>query len=119
MSKTESKQLAELVGQAIAHQRARCKLSQEQVAEKLGIGSEAVSRIERGIVMPNIERLVELARVFDCETADLLTQGSSHPKDQARRLNELLSRLEASDRDFLMEVVERLVSRLDRAKRAP
>lgn len=114
MSKTKSKQLAELVGQAIARQRVRCKLSQEQVAEKLGIGSEAVSRIERGIVMPNIERLVELAAVFGCETADLLTEGSSRPEDQARRLYGLLSRLGTHDRDFVLDMVERLVTRLDR-----
>ena len=114
MSKTESKQLAELVGQAIARQRARCKLSQEQVAEKLGIGSEAVSRIERGIVMPNIERLVELAGIFGCETADLLTAGSSRPEDQARRLYDLLSTLDTDDRALVMGVVERLVDRLGR-----
>lgn len=114
MSKTESKQLAELVGQAIARQRSRCKLSQEQVAEKLGIGSEAVSRIERGIVMPNIERLVELAEIFGCETADLLTVGSSRPEDQARRLYDLLSTLDTDDRALVMGVVERLVDRLGR-----
>ena len=114
MSKTESKQLAELVGQAIARQRSRCKLSQEQVAEKLGIGSEAVSRIERGIVMPNIERLVELAGIFGCETADLLTAGSSRPEDQARRLYDLLSTLDTDDRALVMGVVERLVDRLGR-----
>ncbi|WP_236202557.1 helix-turn-helix domain-containing protein [Pseudomonas lactis] len=114
MSKIESKQLAELVGQAIARQRSRCKLSQEQVAEKLGIGSEAVSRIERGIVMPNIERLVELAGIFGCETADLLTAGSSRPEDQARRLNDLLSTLDTDDRALVMGVVERLVDRLGR-----
>ncbi|UVL08339.1 helix-turn-helix domain-containing protein [Pseudomonas rhodesiae] len=114
MSKTKSKLLAELVGQAIARQRARCKLSQEQVAEKLGIGSEAVSRIERGIVMPNIERLVELSEIFGCETAELLTEGSSRPEDQTRRLYNLLFRLEPHDRDFVMDMVERLVTRLDR-----
>ena len=114
MSKIESKQLAELVGQAIARQRSRCKLSQEQVAEKLGIGSEAVSRIERGIVMPNIERLVELAGIFGCETADLLTAGSSRPEDQARRLDDLLSTLDTDDRALVMGVVERLVDRLGR-----
>ncbi|HJH19642.1 MAG TPA: helix-turn-helix domain-containing protein [Pseudomonas lactis] len=114
MSKTESKQLAELVGQAIARQRSRCKLSQEQVAEKLGIGSEAVSRIERGIVMPNIKRLVELAGIFGCETADLLTTGSSRPEDQARRLYDLLSTLDTDDRALVMGVVERLVDRLGR-----
>ncbi|MNF71472.1 helix-turn-helix protein [compost metagenome] len=88
--------------------------SQEQVAEKLGIGSEAVSRIERGIVMPNIERLVELAGIFGCETADLLTAGSSRPEDQARRLNDLLSTLDTDDRALVMGVVERLVDRLGR-----
>ena len=114
MSKTESKQLAELVGRAIARQRVRCKLSQEQVAERLGIGSEAVSRIERGIVMPNVERLVELSEIFGCETADLLTEGSSRPEDQARRLYNLLSTLDTSDRTLVMGMVEGLVERLGR-----
>ena len=115
MSKTESKQLTELVGQAIARQRVRSKLSQEQVAERLGIGSEAVSRIERGIVMPNVERLVELSEIFGCETADLLTEGSSRPEDQVRRLYDLLSTLSASDRTLVMGMVEGLVKRLVRS----
>lgn len=115
MSKSDSSQLAELVGQAIARQRARCELSQEQVAEKLGIGSEAVSRIERGVVMPNVERLVELASIFGCETADLLTERSSRPEDQARRLQNLLSTLKADDRTLVLEMVERLVERLSRS----
>lgn len=114
MSRTKSKQLAELVGQAIARQRIRCKLSQEQVAEKLGIGSEAVSRIERGVVMPNIERLIELATVFGCETADLLTEGSTRQEDQARRLQGLLSVLDSDDRALVLEFVESLVARLSR-----
>ncbi len=114
MSKTDSKLLAEVVGQAIARQRVRCKLSQEQVAERLGIGSEAVSRIERGVVTPNVERLVELAAIFGCETADLLTKGSSRPEDQARRLQGLLSTLNSDDRALVLEFVERLVERLSR-----
>lgn len=114
MSKIDSQQLAERVGRAIARQRIRCKLSQEQVAEQLGIGGEAVSRIERGIVMPNVERLVELAAIFGCEAADLLTEGSSRPEDQARRLRDLLSTLGVEDRALVIGVVERLVERLGR-----
>jgi len=114
MSKNDSQQLAELVGKAIARQRIRRKLSQEQVAEALGIGGEAVSRIERGIVMPNVERLVELASIFGCEAADLLTEGSSRPEDQARRLHDLLSTLGMEDRALVIDVVERLVERLGR-----
>ncbi|WP_298184258.1 helix-turn-helix transcriptional regulator [uncultured Pseudomonas sp.] len=114
MPKIDSKQLATLVGQAIARQRVRCDLSQEQVAEKLEIGSEAVSRIERGIVMPNVERLVELAAIFNCDAAELLTEGSTRPEDQTRRLQGLLSTLNVGDRALVLEVVERLVERLSR-----
>lgn len=114
MPKAEVSKLADVVGRAIARQRMRCKLNQEQVAERLGIGSEAVSRIERGVVMPNIERLVELASIFGCETADLLTEGSSRPEDQARRLQGLLSTLNSDDRALVLEFVERLVERLNR-----
>ncbi|ARN34975.1 helix-turn-helix transcriptional regulator [Pseudomonas aeruginosa] len=102
MSKTDSKQLAELVGRAIARQRAGGGLCQEQVAESL----ELVARwFERGIVMPNVERLVELAATFGCETADLLTEGSSRPEDRARWLQSLLSTLKAADRALVFVVV--------------
>ena len=62
--------------------------------------------------MPNVERLVELASIFGCETADLLTEGSSRPEDQARRLQGLLSTLNLDDRALVLEFVERLVERL-------
>jgi transcriptional regulator with XRE-family HTH domain len=114
MTTTDSKQLRKLVGQAIARQRIRCELKQEQIAEALGIGIEAVSRIERGIVMPNVERLVELADVFGCETADLLTEGSSRPEDQARRVYGMLARIEEQDRELVLEILEQLVARLSR-----
>lgn len=112
MPKNDSKPLAEQIGRAIARQRVSRDLSQENVAEKLNIGAEAVSRIERGLVMPNVERLVELAAIFECETADLLTEGSSLPADQARRLQSLLTSLSAEDRLLVLEIVERLVERL-------
>ncbi|HBO9053365.1 TPA: helix-turn-helix transcriptional regulator [Pseudomonas aeruginosa] len=114
MLEIDEKTLAGLVGRAIARQRVRCELTQEQVAERLGIGNEAVSRIERGIVIPNIERLVALAEIFGCETADLLTEASARPEDQARHLRSLLATLDSDDRQLVMSVVESLVERLAR-----
>ena len=115
MPKTDTKNLAGLVGQAIARQRGRSGLTQEEVAERLGVGNEAVSRIERGIVMPNIERLVELASIFGCEAADLLTEASMRPEDQARRIYDLLSTLGSADRELIIGLVEGLAERLARA----
>ncbi len=112
MTGTDQNNLAGVVGQAIAKQRIRKGLTQEQVAERLHIGNEAVSRIERGIVIPNIARLLEFAAIFECGVAELLTEVSPHPDDQTRRLHDLLSTLSPHDRQLIMDVVERLANHL-------
>ncbi|MCL2161421.1 MAG: helix-turn-helix domain-containing protein [Betaproteobacteria bacterium] len=103
---------AELIGRAIARQRLRSGLTQEEVAERLEIGSEAVSRIERGIVIPNIARLFEFASIFECEAAELLTETSSRPVDQATHISRLLVSMNQTDRQLVVEIVERLSERL-------
>ncbi|MFL9867285.1 helix-turn-helix transcriptional regulator [Paraburkholderia fungorum] len=114
MSKSDTEDLAVVVGRAIAKQRVISGLTQDKVAEQLGIGLEAVSRMERGVVIPTVVRLFELADIFQCEAADLLTEASSRSSDQASHLNQLLSRLSMADRTMLLEVFERLSVRLTR-----
>jgi len=84
------------------------------VAAKLGIGNEAVSRIERGVAMPSLQRLYDLAKLFGCEAVDLLTEGSPHVDDQVRHLRQLLEPLNVEDRDLVLRLVEQLSSRLSR-----
>ena len=116
MRKTDHVELAELIGRAIARQRLRSGLTQEEVAERLEIGNEAVSRIERGIVIPNIVRLFEFASIFGCEACDLLTEASSRPTDQAVHISRLLVSMNQTDRQLAVEILERLSERLrDRA----
>lgn len=115
MIETDQKYLAGVVGRAIAKQRIRGGLTQEDVAELLGIGNEAVSRIERGVVIPNIARLLEFAGIFGCEAAELLTEASSRPDDQANRISRLLMQLGHDDRQLVVDLVERLVERLRKA----
>lgn len=112
MGKTDMDQLGGVVGRAIARQRIAADLTQEQVAERLGIGNEAVSRMERGVVMPTIGRLAELADIFQCETADLLTEASNRASDQAHHLARLLSKVSANDRALLVDMIEKLALRL-------
>lgn len=108
------KTLAEAVGRAIAKQRVRCGMTQEDVAERLAIGNEAVSRIERGLVIPNIARLFDFASIFQCKAADLLSEVSHLPDDQANRISQWLGVLNAADRQLVLEMVERLSERLSR-----
>lgn len=114
MPETDMDRLAGRVGRAIARNRVAAALTQEQVAEQLGIGNEAVSRIERGLVMPNVARLMELADAFDCDIADLLTEVSSRPSDQARHVARLLLGVGGKDREMIVDIVERLTARLAR-----
>ena len=114
MPKSGTEDLAVAVGRAIAKQRVTSGLTQEQVAERLGIGLEAVSRMERGVVIPTVIRLFELADIFACDAADLLTEASSRSSDQASHLDRLMSRLSTADRTMLLEVFERLSTRLTR-----
>lgn len=104
--------LAVLTGQAIARHRKRRGLTQDDVAELLGIGNEAVSRIERGLRKPNIERLIEFATIFECDLSELLTEASPRAVEQAGRIHDLLEPLAAEDRQLLLEMVERLAARL-------
>ena len=53
-------QLIYTIGQSIAKYRQAAGLTQAQLAEILGIGNDAVSRMERGTTTPTITRLLEL-----------------------------------------------------------
>lgn len=112
MAQVDQEQLAVVIGRAIAKHRVASGFTQEQVAEALGIGNEAVSRMERGLVMPTVARLVELADLFECNAADLLTEVSSRTSDQAKYVAQLLAKLGGNDRAMVVEIVERLAGRL-------
>ncbi|CUI86738.1 MULTISPECIES: helix-turn-helix domain-containing protein [Achromobacter] len=116
MPGTEERRLAEGVGRAIAKRRGACGLTQEQVAERLGIGVEAVSRMERGVALPTVVRLGELAEIFGCNIADLVTETSSRASDQAHHLAQLLARMGSADRAMVVDIVETLASRLGKGK---
>lgn len=109
---SEETELAIRVGKAIAQRRTEANLTQEQVAEKLGIGTEAVSRMERGTVMPTVARLVRLAEILSCGADDLLMDGSNRASDQAKLIAQLLEDLTQNDRDLLLELLRKMSSRL-------
>ncbi len=99
---------AEKIGQCIAKRRLAANLTQDQVAEKLGIGYEAVSRMERGKSIPTVIRLFELAEIFGCEVQELLTESSSRPDDQTAQIRRMLVELSSKDRDVIMETMHNL-----------
>ncbi len=103
------------IGKAIAKYRQESGLTQEQVAEILQIGNEAVSRMERGLIMPNVMRLLELAEIFQCTAADLLAEGSPRLFDKTHKIHLLISDLAEADRQLMLHFLEQFGSRLKRS----
>lgn len=109
MTTTAKQLISRNIGNAIAKHRKAAGITQAELAEKLDLSNDAVSRLERGNIGLSVLRLFELAEIFGCETVDLLVDGSSRPRDQARQLEQLLSRLSDEKRIGLLRLVEQMV----------
>ncbi|WP_433868138.1 helix-turn-helix domain-containing protein [Ralstonia wenshanensis] len=103
MDKEAERVLAESVGRAIARRRLAAGYTQEEVAEKLGLGRGAVARVEQGIAIPTVVRLFELAELFRCRVDDLLIEGSTRLDDQAAFIVQLLTPLGEEERQLLVD----------------
>lgn len=103
-------ELGRMIGRAIAKYRQGAGLTQAQVAEVLNISNDAVSRMERGAIMPSAARLIQLAGIFGCDAADLLTEGSPHVADQSRQVAMLLVGLDEAERVHLLRIIEDMVA---------
>lgn len=64
MDESRQRRIAAALGARIAELRTSQGLTQEQVAEQLDMGNQAISRIERGAVLQPLTRLYELARCW-------------------------------------------------------
>ena len=60
------------LGEAIKENRLRCQMTQEFVAERLGVSRQAVSKWENGTSDPSTSNLLALAKLFGMDATELL-----------------------------------------------
>lgn len=102
------KRLGKRLGQRIAQQRKAIDWTQDQLAERLGVDAETVSRFERGATVPSLVTLDKLARVLNTSTADLLSGASAAPSDQAMRISAWLASMPTEDSEFVVSQIKSL-----------
>lgn len=61
------------IGKFISRRRKKCNLTQEQLAEKLGISDRAISKWERGINLPDASIMIKLCEILDITVNELLS----------------------------------------------
>ena len=65
------------INEKIRQLREQHKLSQENMADKLGMSVTGYAKIERGEVRSNLPRLEQISEVFDMDICELLSYGES------------------------------------------
>jgi transcriptional regulator with XRE-family HTH domain len=111
----DKQKTAKHFGRALAAARAKARLTQEQVAEYLGVFVETVSRFERGANWPTIPRLLELAELYKIPISTLIGRASERSIDVNVDIAEQLERLSSDDRAWVGNLVRDLCNRLPSA----
>ncbi|MBE6984229.1 MAG: helix-turn-helix transcriptional regulator [Ruminococcaceae bacterium] len=97
------------LGKKIKQLRFKSALTQEQLAQKLGIGPQSISKWENAVAMPDISTLPLLAEIFGVTIDDLFDLTAS------QRLNRIENRMEVEEelpRDVFYEYEEFLKTQL-------
>ena len=68
----EKSQIRRSLGETLKQCRTHCKMTQEFVAETVGVSRQAVSKWESGISDPSTSNLFALAKLYDISVEDLL-----------------------------------------------
>lgn len=68
----EKKAVAKSLGEALKENRVRCQMTQEFVAETLGVSRQSVSKWENGSSDPNTSNLIALAKLYKVSPEALL-----------------------------------------------
>lgn len=62
------------LGEVLKQHREECKMTQEFVAESIGVSRQAVSKWENGTSDPSTSNLIAIAKLFNLSAEDLLQE---------------------------------------------
>lgn len=89
--------MAKTLGNRIQELRKERKMTQEELAEKLDVTPQAVSKWETDNSYPDISLLVELANLFNCTVDELLGRKNNEtkvlPEDMRKDINKMLLKI--------------------------
>ncbi len=100
-------------GAAIAERRKARELTQEELAARLEVSSEWVSRMERGAGLPSLELLERVARQLSARPSELLAAAEDPTSGRAsvQRLALVAADLDEADVQVLLVTADALRAR--------
>lgn len=103
-----------IMGDRVKELRKKRRLTQEQLAEKIGVSLQYVSEIERGLSMPSMQVFLRLLEVLDASADYLLRDmvSSANPYGD-KQIAARLERLSPKQRQALMAIIDAYMEYLD------
>ena len=93
------------LGENIRTLRLQHKLTQEQLADRLGVSYQSISRWENGVTYPDIEYLPAIARQFAVTTDYLLGQDDIEKKTKIRKQINSIPKMTSTDKDTIINLI--------------
>ena len=105
------------IGARIRAVRTEKKITQEQLAEAVGVGTSHISHIETGIGKASLETLILIANTLECSTDELLCLEvkTAHPF-MSNWLSEIVADCNQTEIKLITDTVLSLKSSLRRLK---
>ncbi|MFV0441883.1 MAG: helix-turn-helix domain-containing protein [Lachnospirales bacterium] len=101
----------EMIGNKISRMRKTKNMTQSQLAEKVNLSVNAISKMEINYMKVSLKSLVHIANALDVDINYFLTNNDSL-KDEAEEVtifvNHLISDMTNSDRQFIINVISAL-----------
>jgi transcriptional regulator with XRE-family HTH domain len=113
----EIKSIAGIVGYNIYIRRKKRKLTQEALAEMVGVGQQSLSRMEKGKIAPRFDRLQCFAEVLGCSVADLFNEGEVSGGTPLDELQALMRPLSSTSQQVVVNIAFEVASAMLKLER--
>lgn len=107
----------ELMGKNIARIRNKNHLTQEQLAEKIGVSTVFISQIETAVRKPSLETAYKLSTALDT-TIDTLI-GNDNLETKYGEISKLLACKNSDELSFIIGVIREICSNIQDGKILP
>lgn len=100
------------LGARIQQQRRERHMTQEEIAFRMGCSLTYISKLENGRASCNLDRLLELSNILQCDVAELLCGiNVGSPKYLEVEFSRMMEQLSPEDKELLYAMMEIMVRR--------
>jgi transcriptional regulator with XRE-family HTH domain len=104
--------LASVLGQRLGRNVSRIRKltawTQEELAQRIGVEPETVSRVERGATVPSLSTLEKIAEVFGTTLTEVLEEPHPNVDNEARLIQAWIAPLSDQDKLFVLNIMKKL-----------